>query len=316
MSNRIIILTLAVLLQNAGLRSQSLTLSADTLSIRIGEQISANITLKTDQNDSILFPVIDAGEITDHLEIVELSELDTTLSEEGYFSINQTVKITSFDSGFWALPPFKAIVNGDSIESEPLLIEVNTVTIDTATTELSDIKPPLELPYTFTELLLKYGWIGLLVLVLGLLLWWYLKYGRKRAPTEPIVTPEQSVDPFEEALKKLNELEQKALWQNNKHKAFHVAWSEIIRDFLERVYRIPARESTTDEIKTLLRRVDLTQETKRSLIEAFKISDLVKFAKTTPIKDENLYCLEIAKRVIRESKERQQRTQESEHKEE
>src|SRR3990172_884084 len=96
----------------------------------------------------------------------------------------QTLIITSFDSGFYAIPPFRFIINGDSnktIETEPMLFSVNTVAVDT-TQNIKDIKPPIEVPFSWKEYLPYVYWgLGALA-VLALIIYLVMNYLKKRKP--------------------------------------------------------------------------------------------------------------------------------------
>ena len=54
--------------------------------------------------------------------------------------------------------------------------------------------------------------------------------------------------PFEEALQKLQELDNKLLWQNNEIKKYYSELTEIIRVFIEKELEITALEITTQEL--------------------------------------------------------------------
>ena len=84
----------------------------DTAVIRIGEQ--ATITLRVNANASpgvveMQWPSV-GDTLMRHIEVVRRSGVDTLRSEAGSelqdLALLQHLVITSFDSGFWAIPPF------------------------------------------------------------------------------------------------------------------------------------------------------------------------------------------------------------------
>jgi len=95
--------------------------------------------------------------------------------------------------------------------------------------------------------------------------------------------------PFEEAIYKLNELDNKLLWQNNQVKEYYSELTEIVRNYIERELQVPALEKTTDEIIEMLRdfhdakTIYTSTETIKKLRELLQEADLVKFAKSKPI---------------------------------
>jgi activator of HSP90 ATPase len=89
----------------------------------------------------------------------------------------------------------------------------------------------------------------------------------------------------------LNALKEEKLWQQGAYKAYHIQLSDIIREYLENRFDIPVMESTTDEIKHLLRQKNLEKSLRDQVISALRISDLAKFAKAIPLPDENEFCM-------------------------
>src|SRR5690606_9248710 len=70
-------------------------------------------------------------------------------------------------------------------------------------------------------------------------------------------------------------------------KPYHSELSDILRDFLERRYRIPAMEQTTDEIFTALAATDLPDRQKARLRQVLTLADLVKFAREQLLHTDN-----------------------------
>lgn len=280
------------------------TVEADTKSILIGQPIEITLFLESDTADQAVWPSFNKGDLLgEKAEVLNIQKLDTQIKSSSRL-IQQSLSITSFDSGVWAIPPFKAFLNGDSVLTEAFVFSVNTVKVDT-TESLKPIKDPVEFPMTFEEWVKEYWWVAALIvwaIVIGFLIIRQLK----KKPT-PIQT--KMVEPYIAPViwleDELDKIEGQSLWQQGLYKQYHVAWSETVREFLEKQYSIPAPESTTDEIKILIHRIDLPEDLKRKLIEALKISDLVKFARTTPLADENEYCLRTAREIVTKVREQE-----------
>lgn len=278
--------------------AQGLTASAtatlDTNSILIGQQtrLTLRIDYKTDQGSvKIDFPRI-ADTLLKEIEVVSKSKTDLFIpdsSDMSHMAQSQTLIITSFDSGYYAIPPFRFILNGDSskaIETEPLLFAVNTVEIDT-TVAIKDIKPPLEVPFSWKELLpYIYGGLATLAALAGLVfLIIYLVKKQKKKPA-PVIAP-PVIPAHVITLEQLEKLKEEKLWQNGKLKEYHSALSDIIRQYIEKRFYINAMEQVTDETMYSFRTVDLSDELKLKLRSVLFLSDLVKFAKEQPLPNEN-----------------------------
>ena len=98
--------------------------------------------------------------------------------------------------------------------------------------------------------------------------------------------------PFEEAIQKLQQLDEKLLWQNNQIKEYYSELTEIVRGFIERELKVPALESTTDELIDILtdfndsKAISTTKETIKKLRDLLREADLVKFAKSKPMSEQ------------------------------
>ena len=273
----------------------NVTATLDTNAILIGQQTKLKLRAEYSTNNgafTIDFPKI-ADTIIKQIEVVSRSKIATFCPDSNdleRLAQQQTFVITSFDSGYYAIPPFRFIVNGDTIkavETEALLLSVNTVAVDT-TKNIKDIKPPIEVPFSWKEYLPYIYWgIGGLAVLAGtvLLLRNYLKK-RKAKPIVPeIIVPK--IPPHVTALERLEKLKEEKLWQQGKLKQYHSEISEILRQYIEHRFYIPAMEQVTDEILYAFRTADAPEEQKMKLRHTLILADLVKFAKELPLPNEN-----------------------------
>ncbi|MCO6501193.1 MAG: hypothetical protein J5I47_12565 [Vicingus serpentipes] len=263
----------------------------DTNFILIGEQahIELSITYRVDENQvTIQFPQIH-DTINKFVEIVDQLPIDTLIpdKEDPYlFEQIKTITITSFDSGYYAIPPFQFIVNEDTLETEPLLIEVQTVPVDTAAA-IFDIKSPLDEPFSIIDWL-KDNWIyllGTLALIIVIIL--LVRYLRNRPKEEMVEEVIPVIPPHIIALEKLEKVKNEKLWQSGKVKQYHSEISEILRTYIEQRYQVNALEETTAEIMHELRLQNIDTQTMNKLNKTLVLADLVKFAKEQPLANEN-----------------------------
>ena len=86
--------------------------------------------------------------------------------------------------------------------------------------------------------------IGILALLLfaGLLTWFYLRK-RSASPVEQVAPP--PVDPYQEALDNIAELQERK--PGLKPKPFVFRLSEILRVYIEKLFKVPAMELTSEE---------------------------------------------------------------------
>ena len=103
-------------------------------------------------------------------------------------------------------------------------------------------------------------------------------------------------------MEKLRNLEEQKVWQQGDIKQYYSELSEIIREYIEGRYQFLALESTTDEIMDKLMRISLPDQYKNNLQDLLMTADLVKFAKSHPLPDENKRYLDIANEFVRTTK--------------
>jgi hypothetical protein len=272
------------------------TATLDSNSISIGQQIKLKLSVEYTVNNGkqikLKWPEI-SDTIRKEIEIVQQSKVDTIIPDSSdmfRFIQTKTLYITSFDSGYWAIPPFKFIVNNDTngIFTEPLLLQVNTIPVDT-TLAIKEIKAPYDEEYTWLDWLkdnpyIVYGTLaGIILLIL------IIYFIRKHYKAKPVVVEavKPKVPAHLIALEKLEKLKNEKLWQEGKLKHYHITLSEIVRQYIEDRFSIQALEQTTDEILFGFRNTAIDEDSKTKLKQLLILSDLVKFAKEQPLPNEN-----------------------------
>ena len=284
------------------------TAKLDSGSIKIGEQTKLHLSIqyRGDKGDiKILWPTI-TDTIIKQIEVTGRTNIDTTIpdSTDIYsFVQNQILTITSFDSGYYAIPPFRFIINDDSNnikETEAILLQVQSLPVDT-TQAIKVIKPPYEEPFDFRELLPYVSW-GLAILALIAFIIFLIKKYWKKKPA-PIVEKKPDIPPHIIALEALEKLRNEKLWQEGKIKIYHSTITDIIRVYIEARFKIDTLEQTTEEILHSFKNIELSTEVKAKLKQLLILADLVKFAKEQPLPNENELSLNNAVEFVNFTKE-------------
>lgn len=276
----------------------------DTNAILVGDQINLELLFSCPADYSVQWPNFN-DTIISEIEILAKSKIDTTYSEDrSQMLLQQILRITSFDSGYYAIPPIRFNWNqaGDQLdhftESDALLLEVSTIPVDTEK-EIMDIKKPIEAPYTFREAL---PWIigFLLAISIAYLIYYYLK---KRKKAEPVfkAARKPKLPPHQIALDALDNLRHKKLWQGGLIKDYHTELTNILRDYIEGRFQVHAPEMTTDEIMDLINTPATNKQAKDKLWQTLILADLVKFAKEQPLPLENDGSLNNAVDFVKET---------------
>ena len=272
--------------------AQKVSVATDTTNIRIGEQFLFKIVIKDTAN--VIFP--EKLENLTKLEVVKDIKIDTFKN-----SLIKKYLMTGFDSGAFYIPTQQIFIKNRAYLSDSVLINVATIAVDTSQQKPFPIKSIQTEPLVYDDFKPYLIWVILALLLLGLFIY-YLKTRKK-----PEIKEIETVDilpPYEEALEKLQELDDKLLWQNNEIKKYYSELTEIVRVFIEKELEIPALEITTFELISLLsdyntpKNINITKETVRKLNALLQEADLVKFAKSTPLSHEIEEDRRVAEKVL------------------
>ncbi|HRD53602.1 MAG TPA: hypothetical protein PKY96_13230, partial [Flavobacteriales bacterium] len=135
---------------------------------------------------------------------------------------------------------------GKSLETEPLLLQVDGFPVDAASVP-ADIKPIHRLPFSpLWWAMQHWTWIAgaLATALLAAIIVFLVR--RKRVPTEAAAPQEAPVALHERVLAQLDALEQERLWQQGLHKPYQSRLTDLLRGYIEERYQVPALERTTD----------------------------------------------------------------------
>ena len=249
----------------------------DTSVIRIGEQTKLSISYNFKKGGTFVWPNFN-DTIISGVEIIERTKVDSIKTKD-IITISQQFTITAFDSGNYYLPP---IIFNETQKTEGLILNVKTIGLaDDA--ELKDIKPPINVPYGWSDI-----WPFLLGILLVILIYFLLKkYVFVKKKTEVKRKPKIILAPDVIALNGLATLKEKELWQSGKLKQYHSEISEILRTYLEDRFQILALELPTYDILQSLRNKEMQAENLHTLTTILQRADLAKYAKSKPTNSEN-----------------------------
>lgn len=259
-------------------QEETVKISVDTTFIRIGEQIQYKISVYETEN--VVFPELKLDTLG-KVEVVESFKIDTLKNK-----FEKRYLLTSFDSGQYVIPEQQVLINNKKYVTDSLLINVATVKVDTTQQKMHLIKAIKREPKTFEDYKYLWWWIIPVLLLLAAILYVVLRKKKEKAISKVYVAP------IQEAMQRLKELDEKELLKQNKIKIYYSELTDIVRTYIEKDIKIPALESTTNElIETIIdfnesSKLGISKETIIQLREVLQSADLVKFAKSKPIIDE------------------------------
>ncbi len=260
--------------------SAQVTSAVDSTSIRIGAQVTYNITVETDSSNLVVFP---EAKNFGALEIINSYPIDT-LKNDAKFSLIKKYGVTQFDSGTYTLPRQKLIIGDRTVFTDSIQIEVRNIAIDTTKQKLYDIKPIIEVDKTGSN-----WWLYLLIAIvciaaIGAILWWFIWREKPLTEDQKIAL----LPPYDRAKLALKKLDESDYLQHEELKDYYSELTLIIRKYLDEKVYDHALESTTDELVSRLRllkegnQIDLSPETIKNIESILRRADLVKFAKSEP----------------------------------
>ena len=290
-----ILFTFTLLSVNNLFSQRTISATLDSNKILIGQQLVLHLMASFPAQDTLYWPSF--SDSIGNLEVVNKNRIDTSYDNNNITTkiIRQNIVITAFDTGYFPVPPIQFHFNDTIVETDPLLIQVVSVPVDTSK-GIYDIKEPYQVPFSLLSWIKRYKyWIGgsfaIVAILTALILW--LIYRKPKA--QIIVKSKKPKIPAHKiALKKLKDIDHQKLWQHNKVKLYHSSVSEIIREYLELRFNIIALESTTPEIMSAVQSLSIGEEQKEKLKQILTLSDFVKFAKANPLPNENEQCLKDA----------------------
>ena len=261
-------------------QSPSVKTSVDKVDILIGEQIKYKVAA-TFSNGVFKVHWFTVPDSVAHFEIVDRSKIDTT-TENNATVLEQTITLTSFDSGRWRIPALR--INFDPVKDDTTVnlftdsIPVNVgYTAPDSTNQLRDIKPIMEVEVT------NYLWYYiaggvLLLLIIAIILWKYLK-GRKKTTVPAFAS---KLSPYDEAMQNLDKLKALNLQDIAAVKQYHARLSEIFKWYISRKQQVSIMNKTTGDVLVHLADNKLPKENIADTATALRLGDAVKFAKFLP----------------------------------
>jgi len=122
-----------------------------------------------------------------------------------------------------------------------------------------------------------YGFsIALLIILLTVLILWNKRNRTVLSNSETLKA---------KSIKKLRELEKKALWEKGQTEKHYVEFSQLLKDFLAAKYNLNFRGKTTMLTETQLQSLDVEQHITKRIKNLLLASDFSKFGKNLPTAD-------------------------------
>lgn len=161
--------------------------------------------------------------------------------------------------------------------------------------QIHDIKAPLAARAAL------WPWLAALAL-LALAYSLVRRFSRGGVPSLlPAMEPPDDRPAHVRAENELDSLQSSGLWEEHRHKEFYFLLTDILRRYLDGRFNIPAPHLTTVELSRQMRKAEIDRRASTSVKEILDRSDLVKFAKMTPDKNDGPEDIRLAREIIKET---------------
>jgi len=281
----------------------SVSTSLDKSVIHIGDYIKYSITIKYKSKLRIILqpPGANLGQF----DIKDYNVVDLKKDKNGFLMKKIEYTITTYFLGEFEIPSVEINYIDDNgnkgyIKSESMVVKVIPIERRPGDKDdIRDIKKPIYVKnYTLLYILIALFILGLIAVVVYL----FLKNRKREVSKEEIEKQREPEDI--EAMKKIDELVSKQYIEQGMIKQFYFELSEIIREYLSRRYKIATLERTSYEIMTDLNKLLFDKELIKKFDYFFNESDMVKFAKHIPDKNQLKSIVPDAKELIERTKKR------------
>ena len=297
----------ATVVQAQALVEASLTAEGENLTV--GDPIKLNLAVTHAADQTVILPQLESnwGDFIVHSQ----APAETITNPDGTKTTSQVIDVRLFAPGTFTTHPIPITISDSSgqlseVTAPPASLMINSVLVE-GDTELRDIKPQAELPYT--NLL---PWIigGMLIagIIGGAALW------RRRRQSSLAQAAIDNRLPHEVALDELERIGKLGLPESGHFKEHYTLVSDCIRVYMERTFQIPVLERTTSEIRYRLKETSISPDVSQIFVFLLDESDLVKFSKFTPDKANADQLLETGRQIVTATKPVVETT--SDHKEE
>ncbi len=281
---------------NVQAQTISVVAYTDTTDYLVGDFINYEIEVVTRKNIEVISPSF--PDTLSQLELIASEEPVLTEDEKSKTAIYKFI-FAGYDSVQAVIPSVVVkyrIANDTSFKKiviDSVVIQIHTVPVSTAE-EIKDVKSPITIPYNWMWLLL---WVAIAVFLIVAGYFSYKKYKQKKSE-QPIEKKIIIIPPHVKALAALEKLDNEQLWQKGFIKDYHSRITEIIRNYFEERFDLPAMELTTTETIHHLESIKEKENILDITYDFLSNADLVKFARFQPLESVNEEMMKQAKEII------------------
>ena len=258
----------------------------DSLQLMIGEQAKVELEVSLNANQKLQLPLLN-DTLVRGVEILEIAKPDTQMLNAGKrMLVKQEYTITSFDSALYYLPPFEVLVDDMPYRSKALALKVYSVPVDTLNPDQFFGPKSIREVSIIWEDISTIFWLTLLMVALGGLGYYlYIRF-KDNKPIIRKVKVEPKLPPHTLALQEIERIKGDKSLRIADPKTYYTELTDVLRTYMAERFGFNAMEMTSCEIIDKLLETN-DKDSIRELKYLFETADLVKFAKHSPLMNEN-----------------------------
>ena len=298
---RVLLFIILIACTLLGFAQSGVEVKIEPIEMMIGEQAQVTVTVQAPEGAKVEMPTFQPRQqIVAGVEVIATQRTDDR---------TLLLTLTSFDGNLYYLPPFKAKVNGKTVESKSLALKVVEVEVDT--TKLDKFFGPKDVqdnPFQWSDWKLSF-WLSILILVLWAVAYYLYLRLRDNKPIIARIKIVKRLLPHQKAMKEIEQIKADKMVASEDQKEYYTKLTDTLRKYIEERYGFSAMEMTSSEIIARLTSSG-DQQSLDELRRLFMTADLVKFAKYSTMINENDANLVNAIDFINQTKQENQPTEE------
>ena len=261
--------------------------------LTVGDQFRMTFTVKHPKEIPISPLAVDT---IDPFGIIEQKVTQKTLGDKMISTFD--LKLAAFATGDLKIPPFRVFFQTNPKDTILKYVATDSIPISIASVlpenmrDINDIKKPIDFP-NFLPLVIIAILVGL-----GIIIFIGYRLAKRLRRIREMIKP--LPPPWEEALAAINRIPVQDWLTNNLIKRYYYTISEILKRYLERRFLFPAVEQTTTELIRNMKQNKIPE--RDGFGNFFTSSDMVKYAKFVPPRDEIVGVIDSVKELISKTK--------------
>ncbi len=273
--------------------------TTDTTEYIVGDYIDYSLELNYPKSYNVVIPMV--KDSINNLVFIKNGQVVSKEDGNNIIEIRHFI-FSKYDSSDVTIPSFYLPYTVDGGQPQyayvnPVDIVVHTIEVNQQA-EIQDIKGPKRIPLDW----LLISMIALFIIALLVGAYFGYRYYQRKKSGKVVEKVEIVIPPFEKAITKLKELEEKKLWQEGMIKEYHSEVTGIVRDYFEDRFNFNSLEMTTKETINSLKNNNVKLKVITTTEEFLANADMVKFAKFQPLPTVNEAMLKEAYSIVNETK--------------